>query len=439
MITKIKDNWIAILLATVVVISLILSGLVWVNPYRTDHRFFGDNGSTVGKQITTQSMRDIYLPTQVIKTNGDQGQHLLYGQPQNTVLTARQSIEQWKLRRLTRIESGRPSNYLNYLRTNNSVMLSYPSSVPMTIFNDSFNQNLSTTSLGKVDHIVIPLDKSDHINRIYLLSDENFRVFRVKVNNADISGIRESLQGGSSVSVDHKIYDGLPLVTYPKGVKLPNFGYQISKINPDSVSQTLMNNSSKQTSVKSQQENNHVVYQSGTSRRLIYDPEKGTLDYENYVGQADHFNYQQIFGHLYNLLAGTSIPLDSLRFDAYNDKTETITYRSFVEGFPIFNPDGFGEVQIQNNRDGAERYHFSKYSLQVPTPVKKSQTSLPSSAVVFNGLRASGKNKEITGMRIGYQWQTDQNAKTVMLTPTYYLKYRGNWEDYQDLIREDQE
>lgn len=40
MIAKIKDNWLAILLTVVVVISLILSGIVWVNPYRTDHRFF---------------------------------------------------------------------------------------------------------------------------------------------------------------------------------------------------------------------------------------------------------------------------------------------------------------------------------------------------------------------------------------------------------------
>lgn len=434
MITKLKDNWVAVILTVVVVISLILSGIVWVNPYRTDHRFFGDTGTSPSRQMTTQSMRDIYLPTQVIKTNSDQGQHLLYGQSQNTVLTARQSIEKWQLHRLTRIQSGRESNYLNYLRLNNSVMLSYPASVPMTIFNDSFSQNLNYNSLGKVNHIVIPLDKSNQINRIYLLSDDNYRVFRVKVDNANIKSIRDSLTGGSAISVDHKIYDGRPIVTYPHGVKLPNFSYQISKVNPDSISQTLMNNSSKKSTVTSQQENNQVIYQGGQSRRLTYDQTKGTLDYENYVGQSDHFNYRQIFGHLYNQLAGTSIPLDSLRFDSYNGKNESIIYRSFVEGFPIFNDDGYGAVQIQNNHDGAERYHFSLYSLQVPVPTKRGKTTLPSSTVVFNGLHSSRKTKEITGMRIGYQWKTDQNAKTVTLTPTYYLRYRGNWVNYEDVI-----
>ena len=185
MIAKFKDNWEAILLTVVVVISLILSGIVWVNPYRSDHRFFGDNGTSTSRQITTQSMRDIYLPTQVIKTNGDQGQHLLYGQSSNTVLTARESIEKWRFHRLTRIQSGREKNYLNYLRLNNSIMLSYPSSVPMTIFNDSFNQDLNVNSLNKVDHIVIPLDTGNKISRIYLLSDDNFRVFRLKVDHAN--------------------------------------------------------------------------------------------------------------------------------------------------------------------------------------------------------------------------------------------------------------
>ena len=434
MIAKLKDNWIAILLTIVVVISLILSGIVWVNPYRSDHRFFGDNGTGASRQITTQSMRDIYLPTQVIKTNHDQGQHLLYGQSSNVVLTARESIEKWQLHRLTRIESGRENNYLNYLRLNNSIMLSYPSSVPMTIFNDSFNQDLNVNNMGKVNHIVIPLDRGNHINRIYLLSDDNFRVFRVKVDHANVKAIRQSLRGGSKISVDHKIFDGRPIVTYPHGVKLPDFGYQVTKINPDSVSQTLMNNSSKNSAVTTQRDNNHVIYQSGTSRRLTYDSNDGTLDYENFIGQTDHFSYQQMYGHLYNMLAGTGVPLDSLRFDSYSNRNEAITHRSFVEGFPIFNDQGYGTVQIQNNRDGAERYHFSLYSLQVPLPVKNGKTSLPSSAVVFNGLRNAGKIKDITGMRIGYEWKTNQSANTVTLTPTYYLKYRGNWENYEELI-----
>ncbi len=199
MIAKFKDNWEAILLTVVVVISLILSGIVWVNPYRSDHRFFGDNGTSTSRQITTQSMRDIYLPTQVIKTNGDQGQHLLYGQSANTVLTARESIEKWRFHRLTRIQSGREKNYLNYLRLNNSIMLSYPSSVPMTIFNDSFNQDLNVNSLNKVDHIVIPLDTGNKISRIYLLSDDNFRAFRLKVDHANVKAIRQSLK------VDHQL------------------------------------------------------------------------------------------------------------------------------------------------------------------------------------------------------------------------------------------
>lgn len=67
-------------------------------------------------------------------------------------------------------------------------------------------------------------------------------------------------------------------------------------------------------------------------------------------------------------------------------------------------------------------------------PVNKKMTTLPSSAVVFNGLRNAGKNKDIKGMRIGYQWSSSQNNKTVTLTPTYYLKYHGSWVNYENLV-----
>lgn len=432
MMANLKNSWATIVLAIVVILSLVLSGFVWINPYRSESRFLGDSSTSSNRQVTTQSMRDIYLPTTVIHTNADQNQHLLFGQPQNTVLTARQSIEGWKCGHLTRVSSGKATNYLNYLRTNNSLMLTYPSSVPLTIFNDSFNQNLDYKTLTKINHIVIPIVSDNQINHIYLLNDDGYQVFRVRVSNANIKKIRESLSGGSKISVDHKIYHGHPLMTYPHGVKLPSFSYQISKLNPDSVSQTLMN-SSKNSSITSHRENNHILYESGTTKQLDYDTQRGTLDYENYVGHSDDLNYQQIYGHIYNLLASTSIPLDSLRFDSYSKKNAAITYRSYVEGFPIFNENGYGQVQIQNNKDGAERYHFSLYSLQVPLPNSSKKTTLPSSAVVFNGLKNTNKNK-IEGMRIGYQWKNDAKDKTVTLVPTYYIKQHGTWIDYENLI-----
>lgn len=68
-------------------------------------------------------------------------------------------------------------------------------------------------------------------------------------------------------------------------------------------------------------------------------------------------------------------------------------------------------------------------------PIKESRVKLPPSSVVYNELRQAGKDKDITGLRIGYRWD-DQNAdsKVVKLEPTYYIYYHGKWVAYQTLI-----
>lgn len=429
MLNRLRNNWIGILLTIMVVLSMALSAIVWISPYHFEHR--GEDGSRNEQQTTSQSMQDIYLPSTIIHTKGDGSQQFLYDQPRNLMLTIKESLRNWQLRSGRRISSNSSGNYLSYLRHDNSLLLSYPATVPLTIFNDSFNASLSTDRISRVNHIVLPLNDSHHI---YLLSDDHFQVYRINVRNMQIAAIKKAMKGGHHFSVDHKIVNNRPFVTYPNGVKLPEFAYRVTTANVDNISQSLMNDSRK-GNINSQTEGDVTTYSDSPSRHLNYNHKRGTLDYEHYMGQDQHYSYQSIFGHLYERLSKSTISLDSLRYDAYNSGSKTITYRSYVENFPVFNDDGYGEVRVQLSTEGVERYHFSRYSLQVPLPVDKHWTRLPSSAVVFNELHNSNHMKDITGLRVGYRWQSNQSDKTVTLTPTYYVHYRGNWVDYQTLTK----
>lgn len=429
MLNRLRNNWIGILLTIMVALSLVLSAIVWISPYHFEHR--GEEGSRNAQQTTSQSMQDIYLPSTVIQTKSDGSQQFLYNQPRNLMLTVKESLRNWQLRSSRRVSSNNSSSYLSYLRRGNSLLLSYPATVPLTIFNDSFNSSLSTDRISRVNHVVLPLNDSHHI---YLLSDSHFQVYRISVRGMQIDKIKKAMKGGHRFSVDHKIVNNRPFVTYPNGIKLPAFAYRISTSNVDNISQALMNNSHK-NNINTHTDGDVTTYSDSPSRHLNYNRRRGTLDYEHYLGQDQHYSYQQIFGHLYDRLSKSTISLDSLRYDSYNSGSKTITYRSYVENFPIFNDDGYGEVRIQLSGEGVERYHFSRYSLQVPLPVKQHWTHLPSSAVLFNELHNNNYMKDITGLRIGYRWQSDQSDKTVTLTPTYYVHYRGNWVDYHTLIK----
>jgi len=117
-----------------------------------------------------------------------------------------------------------------------------------------------------------------------------------------------------------------------------------------------------------------------------------------------------------------------------------VIYRSYVEGFPIFNQTENGDVRIQMTSNGLDRYYFSLDSLQVPVPTTGKQTSvtLPSSTTVLKQLVAAGyKDNKIGSIELGYQWSQNKSSKLVIdLTPTYYVYYNGAWRTYTSMLNE---
>lgn len=63
---KLRANWRIGLLSVVLVISVILSGLVWVMPYRYEH----PNEATAPRvtSVATMAQENLYVPTTVVKT-----------------------------------------------------------------------------------------------------------------------------------------------------------------------------------------------------------------------------------------------------------------------------------------------------------------------------------------------------------------------------------
>ena len=142
--TKIKENWLSILLAVVVILSMLLSALLWTNSL--GYEWFANNDAEKGttQQTALQSVGDIYLPTQVILTKSDESQQLLYGQKKNLILTLRNDMQKWQLSGFRRVAHDSSTTYMNYLRNDDSIMLSYPDAMATGIFNQTFSQSVDS-------------------------------------------------------------------------------------------------------------------------------------------------------------------------------------------------------------------------------------------------------------------------------------------------------
>ena len=427
---KLRANWRIGLLSVVLVISVILSGLVWVMPYRYEH----PNEATAPRvtSVATMAQENLYVPTTVVKTGPDREQHLLFNQPQNVVLTARESIRKWTLQKGKQVSADNPTAYREYLRQSNALVLSYPSAVAITTFNTTFNQKLSAKDLTLVNRIVIPLTGQA---RIYLLRDQGTVVYRYQVNAQRLTKLKASLLGGRRLPVEYRWLNNQLVLTYPHAITLPTYRAAIEQQNVDSLAQTLLN-SAKGKRLAQRVEGNQRIYHNGSDKRLVYDQAQGTLTFENYLSQPTRYSLQTVYAHFFRRLQQTGIIQDQLQFDTFDHAKQQITYRTTIEGFPVYNEDNYGTVRLRESETGVESLRFSCYSLTTPLPTKQPALTLPATAVVFNGLQAVGKLKDVQGLRLGYWWHSDPTAKEVTVRPTYLVKYKGEWVPYQTLMHE---
>lgn len=434
MIRWIKNNGLGLALTIAVVISIVCSGIIWLNPERTGGSFQRANNDNSTQQMSAQTLGNIYLPTQVVATNSHGIQFLKYGQRKNVVLTVREAIERWGLSRMTTVRTNNSDVYLSYLRSPNSLMLSYPDRVPTEIFNSAFSTDLNASRAPWINHIVIPFDGSDSI---YLMSDKNYAVYRARISSGSLSRLRNLARGGNRIPVDYRIVNGSAVLMSRHSFRLPVYGYQVTTKSADNLIQNLLS-ATNLSSLNNRINGNVTTYLSGANRQVAYNHSLGTLTYQNFQSRNNDESTSELFNNLYSRLNGIGADLENVRYDSFNEAHSIITYRSFVNGFPIYNNNGYGEFKMQSTKSGLERYQLSVYSIQVPLPINSAKVKLPSSTTVLDQLRQSGKYPGVRNMRIGYSWQTQTKgarSDAVRLVPTYYVNYRGNWVDYQTLIK----
>lgn len=430
MIRKLKTNWLAIALTIVVLISLFLSWVIWTNPFPYEGARHENLTSSQSQQNTPQSMGDVYLPTKVIQTNKNGGQNQLYSSKANLVLSVKKQLQNWKLGRTSTVKRDNSDVYLSYLRRHNTLMLTYPDEIPSVVFNETFSQTIDTDRVNQINHIVIPLNGQ---HEIYLLSDHRYSVYRVRVEKGNFAKVRQMLSSMKKIPVDHKIINGSAVMMYPRSFELPEIAYQVTNQSIDNLSASLMS-TSQHTTVTANRNGDETTYTDGTNKRLIYNRSNGTMKYENYLSKDDREPTNQLYPHFYTKLTTIGVPLDNLRYDEVSSHGRRLVYRTYVNSFPIFNNDGYGEITLESTQGGNEHYWLSLYSLQVPLPIRRQNVKIPSSTDVVNQLHATNRLKDIKNLRVGYAWKTtDKDRHVVKLVPTYFVKYRGHWVDYTEL------
>ncbi|WP_461240108.1 YycH family regulatory protein [Paucilactobacillus sp. N302-9] len=438
MIHKIRDNWLPICLTIVVVISLVLSWLIWTNPSRYE-RQHADQAATSTSQLTNKTIGDVYLPTQIVRTKADGSQQLLYAQKTNLALAMKENLSKWDLGHAVKLSSKNKTRYMKYVQQANALMMNYPENVSTQIFNTTFDQSVNSNQVKRFSRIIVPLKSTTHI---YLLDDKTFTIYRVNVKkHAQLDKLQKLVsQHEKHLDVKVSMLNNNVMLMFPKQISMPTYSYLLNKQTGNSFITTLMD-SSNSSSVDVNKSGNLTTYTDGSSQRMVVNNKLGTVAYENFLDSKKNINSQNsLLNNSFTQLTKIGVPLENIRYDSSDLGQKTVTYRGYVESFPIFNQTEYGAIRIKFLRDGGQQYNFSLFSLQVPVPNENNKVTLPATSTMLTQLTNAGvKTKQIKRIRLAYEWQTNQESNKVLdLKPTYYVYYQGEWQNYHDLLGDTQ-
>ncbi|CAM3112019.1 YycH family regulatory protein [Lactiplantibacillus plajomi] len=425
------------ILTLLIALSVVLSVYIWMNPSRYERESKVSTTSS-NSTLATRTVDDIYLPTQLIYTDSNKKQSLLINRNVSLVAQFKEQISKWDAKSISKVRTASAESYTALLNGEDTYVLNFPDSVTVSMFNTTFKQNLRNFRSSQFSRIVIPIHDQDHL---YLLNDNHHAVYSVRLEKKSLSALKKVLAKDqvTQIAVRMTYANNVTRLDYTKDVKMQSYSYLRSQSAASEIANRLLDADGNST-VSVHNRSGKQEYTTGSFKRMTVNPKLGTVYFEDYSdsGESRQLSLTTQLQRSYKYLSTLGVPMDNIRYYGFDSTSSSVIYRSYVEGFPIFNQTENGDVRIQLTANGLDRYYFSLYSLQVPVPTtgKKQSVTLPSSATVRKKLLAAGyKDNKIGTVELGYQWSQNKSSKLVIdLTPTYYVNYDGSWKTYTSML-----
>ncbi|UQS84294.1 YycH family regulatory protein [Bombilactobacillus thymidiniphilus] len=421
-----------------VVISVILSWMIWSNNAKYQQGVQSNNNLQTLHQRTTsvpRNMDDVFSPTRLILTRQSEKQYIMYNNQSNTIDNVVKEIKKAHITGIKQISTKNKNRYQNFLHLQSSVQLSYPTKISINSFAEMMNQKDLSVHNDKLINRIIILRNKNLQHQIYFLDDQNFTIYQAQITDLNSKKMHNLLKDNNfSVPVNVQTNSHGVQVYYLQPMKIKRISYLVADQNNNTLIANLLN-SNQGVNITTRKEDNLTTYRSGVNRSMIVDNKTSLVTLNDYTKTKMPQTTMDLFSNSYRTLTQIGTSLSGLYLFNYNQRERQLSFRNYVDGFPIFQQDQIGTVKINYSNDGQTAV-FSKKFFQVPIPTDQQPVELPSTQTLITRLENAGYNmKDLQNIVIGYSWSNnDQNKNIIDLTPTYYIFYNNQWHTYDELL-----
>lgn len=418
-----------IALIIAILISIFLSIQLWRSPGQSMKQQKLTNDTTQ-ENVSGENLTSVYSISQLVFNQSDKELSVIDYRTLYSKIVDR--VKEWDVAYKTS-DVLKTTTYLNSLSQKNTIVMSFPDAVSGNVIQSIFGKRIKIANNATINHVQISQDDS---NKLFFYDDRHHKRYVYQVSNAPRT-VQHLKPSKKTATVDYQWVGKHVMAATTSSVKLQSYSYLLDVDSTVSRLTKLFSDSGKRD-VNNGQE--ILTYSNGDNRRMAHNVTTGSINYDAYNvnRNANTLHQRQYEG--YRWLVNLHQNSDNLYYFEEHDQGQTLTYRLFVNGLPIFGQTSYGSVQIKQLPNKHARIGMSQYSLRVPLPTdQKNQINIEPMASTMADLESVGVSRnDIEQMAIGYRWQLDPDNQIVALDPEWYFEQNHVWRSVTDQVKSEQ-
>lgn len=418
---KLGNRIVKVTLIVLILLSLFLSWKIWTKPA---NRGFQDRSNKVSEVVQKKPMTDVFVPTKLFY-HENKGEDFFYTNKESVISSLQERVVNFEfgdIKELTRTEAAA------LLEKEQIFSLVFPSEIPVALFTELHHLDLELPEEHK-NMVFSRVTVSLLDETLYFVNHAKTEAIEVPVKG-DFKSLERLLQSKKNgyFKVNAPEDSLINIYYFTEEVELKIYSYIVATQSFTTFSKGFFNQSSD-------------LYSNEGENLNLSNGEGESLTIENKTGEVTYFgklqeNHNQVSNKLYydtfQYVENMGSALGNMRY--FSSKENEVTYRNYVEGFPVFgeNMQGSLEATVQNKNI---YIRANQETLQIPIPSEENVTLIPTAKLVEQ-LRDQGVDLDsIQDIQIGYKWQTNKETKqAVDLVPEWYIKYNNEWYTQPEVV-----
>ena len=282
-----------------------------------------------------------------------------------------------------------------------------------------------------VDRIIFNSKEEDPV---YLLNDETKQVFTAARPDNLLQPLVDLYEGQKEAYMEVESYQSESAISYlPKeAITVQKLVYLVEKPSNSYFIDLLFNDT---TDLKDNGNDEFVSYSDNISE-LSIDKATGQLSYYRNILDAEELPVYRLIRDSFHEIKMLDNWTNPFYFYGFDEETDNVYYRRYVNGYPIFGEVDYGLTRIHMSGSSMTELQFLTQVIQTPLTDRGEDVALLSGKDLLAALDAGGySSQEIQMIALGYDWTfSEESNRLVNLTPKWFIQINGVWKSLDQWI-----